>query len=326
MHRSGTSAVTGALAAAGLQLYRPDDGVSWTESNPEHWESGSLTVYNEDLLIRLGGAWDAPPELAPGGLDTLQLPAPLDPSRVLREAYPESGPSVWKDPRLCLLLPFWRKVLAAPVAAVYVWRSPLAVAQSLDRRDAIPISDGLALWERYNRSAVAALEGIDTFVLDYESIVEDASPPLASVLEWLRSLDQFAEVEWDDAAATRSIVGELRHHAPSPQEAEVSPLLAEQRQLEVYLSSLKGGHRPFVADLPGQESTWTTALLRLRAKLSVPTRELESAIELNRDLAARLEIARREVTGVKHSTSWRLTRPVRTVSEWAGRVRPRPTG
>jgi hypothetical protein len=326
MHRSGTSALTGALAAAGLQLYRPDDGVSWAESNPEHWESDSLTVYNDELLIRLDGAWDAPPDLPPGSLEALDLPESLDPSRVLQSAYPRSGPSVWKDPRLCLLLPFWRQVLPGPLAAVYVWRPALAVAQSLQRRDLIPIPDGLALWERYNRSAVAGLDGIDTFVVDYESVVDDPVASLESVLRWLRSLEQFGDrgPEWDHPAATRSISGDLRHHAPTTQESRDSPLLPEQVQLEAYLSSLEGGHRPIVAELPGQESPWTTAVLRLRGKLSAPKRELEKAVESNRDLTARLEIARREVAGVKQSTSWRLTRPLRALSEWGARRRPRP--
>ena len=38
-HRSGTSAVTGALVALGLNGVAPDDRMDDLESNPEHWES-----------------------------------------------------------------------------------------------------------------------------------------------------------------------------------------------------------------------------------------------------------------------------------------------
>ena len=63
MHRSGTSAVAGALANLGLEGPGADDRMDWPESNPEHWESLSLTVFDDKLLDALGGSWDAPPEL-----------------------------------------------------------------------------------------------------------------------------------------------------------------------------------------------------------------------------------------------------------------------
>ena len=59
------------------------------------------------------------------------------------------------------------------MAAVFIWRSPLAVAQSLQARDRTHLADGVALWERYNRSGLAGLTGVNTFVTRYESIVED---------------------------------------------------------------------------------------------------------------------------------------------------------
>ena len=63
MHRSGTSALTGALGALGFNTPHPDERMDWPESNSEHWESVSLTVYNDQLLTKLGGSWEAPPEL-----------------------------------------------------------------------------------------------------------------------------------------------------------------------------------------------------------------------------------------------------------------------
>jgi hypothetical protein len=43
MHRSGTSAVTGALGALGLGVVHADDRMDWPESNPEHLESVSVS-------------------------------------------------------------------------------------------------------------------------------------------------------------------------------------------------------------------------------------------------------------------------------------------
>ena len=34
--------------------------MDWRESNPEHRESLSLSLFNQDLLERLGGSWTLP--------------------------------------------------------------------------------------------------------------------------------------------------------------------------------------------------------------------------------------------------------------------------
>ena len=109
----------------------------------------------------LGGTWSAPPASTPGG----SVAGGRDPpwrgrgARRLARPSPPTGPVVWKDPRLCLLLPWWRPLLPAPVATVLVWRHPVAVARSLRSRQGFTVSLGLALWERYNRAALAALAG-----------------------------------------------------------------------------------------------------------------------------------------------------------------------
>jgi hypothetical protein len=66
MHRSGTSALTGALARLGLALPSPPDLVTGRYDNPVHNESRALTDLDDAVLGALGGTWSAPPELAPG--------------------------------------------------------------------------------------------------------------------------------------------------------------------------------------------------------------------------------------------------------------------
>ncbi len=332
MHRSGTSALTGALGATGLQLYRPDDRVEWAESNPEHWESLSLTLYDEDLLVRFDGSWDAPPTLPSGWEHGSEVPALADATRVIESAYPKSGPSLWKDPRLCLLLPFWRNVLAPPLAAVFVWRSPIAVARSLLHRDQLPVSDGLALWDRYNRAGLDALDGVDTYVVSYESIVERPEERLGELLEWLGSLDQFAgtPLEWDPVPAAASIAEELRHHAGREDTDPDPTCLPEQLALAEYLAASAGGHRPFTPKVPGPESPWTTSLLQLRQRLSTPNRERDAALESLRrtrlDLGGRLEIAQRDLAHTHSSTSWRVTAPLHALGASIARWRRPSSG
>ena len=149
-HRSGTSAVTGALAAMGLHGVDPSDRMERPDSNPEHWESLGAALFDDRLLASVGATWDAPPP---------STPSPCCPPatvrtrpRVMAAAYPRPGPVVWKDPRACLLLPYWRAVLPGPLTAVFCRRArPPAVARSLQVRDGLSVAEGFALWEHYNR-------------------------------------------------------------------------------------------------------------------------------------------------------------------------------
>ncbi len=168
MHRSGTSALAGALGALGFNQVRPGDRVEWSQSNPEHWESLSLGLFDEGLLHRLGGSWDAPPVLPRHWVHSASILGGGRRSRPWPRPSHSRDRPCGRTRRLCLLLPYWRTLLPEPPAAVFVWRNPLAVAHSLHRRDGMPLAVGLALWERYNRAALESLAGLDTFGVDFD--------------------------------------------------------------------------------------------------------------------------------------------------------------
>jgi len=300
MHRSGTSALTGALGALGFNTPHPGDRMDWPESNPEHWESVSLAAYNDDLLTRLGGSWEAPPDLPLKweGDDALsELGSPLP---ILNAAFPESGPCVWKDPRLCLLLPFWKTSLPSPIAAVLVWRSPLAVARSLQKRDGMYLADGIALWERYNRAALRNLVGLNTFVCSYETVVRDPATAMNTIADWLSALPQLSDManQWHRTQSADSIV---QVNSPQENDAGNEVLLAQHHDLILQLSSLEGGHLPLKVSPVASESEWTTALLAARS--GSRTREFQIDLQ-NKQL---------ELDRLRDSTSWRATKPLRSV-------------
>jgi hypothetical protein len=347
MHRSGTSAVTGALGHLGLSVPVRQDRWDATEDNPDYWESAALGLFNEALLERLQGRWDGPPEPEPGWESGRALAGDGlgEPAVAAWTAFPGAGPVVWKDPRVCLLLPYWLPRLPAPVVAVFVWRSPLTVARSLRARDGMDLSDGVALWERYNRAALSGLLGVDTFVVRYEAVVAEPVVLLAEVARWLGALPQLAPHagSWDVDAASAAISARLQRQRDSD---DAAFLLDEQRSLVAYLESLEGPHRPLQALVPGDESAWATALLGARRRVATLTRardalgdDLELAARVGRGLRERLDEAgaeilrlgadlertRAELAGERHalaaqeercaqmeaSTSWRITGPLR---------------
>jgi hypothetical protein len=312
MHRSGTSAVTGAIGALGLAPPVDDDRWGWHETNPDHWESVSLNKFDGRLLGRLGGSWDAPPEPPDLGADAGADPAD-DPVAAARNAFPGNGPVVWKDPRICLLLPYWRARLPPPLAAVLVWRSPLAVARSLQRRDAMPLPTGVALWERHNRSALENLVGVDTYVCSYEAVIEDPPTVLKEMAGWLGTLPQLrpSAARWDLEAAVAMIgSGDDRPGSSGP-DAPDHFLLDQHHELISRLTHLAGGHRPLGPTPLLPESAWTTAIIA--ARRGSRTRELTKlGVERSR-LQEQLDESRRALDRLRASTSWRVTRPLRSV-------------
>lgn len=336
MHRSGTSAVAGALGRLGFAVPVEEDRWEPSPDNPDHWESRALALYSDLLLERMGGTWDRPPVLPLGVEIFKDLDGDLgDPSLPASRAFPEPGAVLWKDPRTCLLLPYWRTHLPGPLAAVFIWRQPLAVARSLRARDRMHLADGVALWERYNRCAIEGLLGVDTFVIRYEEVVEDPTEQLGAIANWLAGLPQFAELAptWDLSSAVGSISMNLQRQQSA--EGVDDLLLPEQEKLVRLLDTLAGPHRPFAASPDGLESAWTEAILRDRQQLAVLYRQREelretarrlwfeanAAKEQSDRLRARIDVVQDEIVDMvdqyehmQASTSWRLTRPLRRLA------------
>ena len=63
-------------------------------------------------------------------------------------------PYLQKDPRMCITLPTWLKLLDKKPAIVFTYRHPLEVALSLKHRNNLTIEHGLRLWIGYNMRAL----------------------------------------------------------------------------------------------------------------------------------------------------------------------------
>ncbi len=319
-HRSGTSAVTGALALMGFHGVDPSDRMDDTSSNPEHWESLTGSLLDEDLLASVGGAWDAPPPDDAGTPFPDPLGSRTDPAAILAVAFPEPGPLVWKDPRNCLLLPYWRDMLPGPLTAVFLWREPMAVARSLQKRDGIPLAHGLALWERYNRTAAIGLQGVDTYVLDYASVITDPVDTLGRLASWLRSLPRFDawSATWDVDRGIASIDAGLRHERSEPDDRSAG-VPTEHEGMRAWLATIAGGHEPFAAEPPPAVSVWPEAVLAGRREMARLRSQLDGFQDRIRRMEAELEGVRTHRDRLLESTSWKVTAPLRTVLAKFGR-------
>jgi hypothetical protein len=188
MHRSGTSLVAGLLHAMGARAGEPDELLGPDAFNPAgYWERVDVFHLHERMLAAAGSAWDRV-----AGFDIARIPAgeldhfPAEAGRILGVLAPRE-PWTIKDPRLCFCLPLWLP-LARDSVAVFVHRIPADVAKSLERRNGIPLSSGLDLWERYNRAALAATANIPCVSVSYEEVARNPSAAVAALHQRLSGL------------------------------------------------------------------------------------------------------------------------------------------
>jgi hypothetical protein len=252
MHRSGTSAVTRLVNLLGPSVCIDDDLLVGTRTNAKgHWESRSLFRLNDRLLAEMEGSWWHPPteaalaEWEAGlGADTF-----AEARAVFDHAHP-SEPWVWKDPRACLTLGFWRQVLDRPVSAIVVYRNPFDVARSLERRDWMETEFCLALWVRYTRLLLQQAGGLPVLVSNYDEVLEDPEAFSEQARAFLQGVGMTVEASVDPASVREFIDPDLRHSRQDL--ADLGPTADLYRVMQ----ELTGGHASFVPPRLGGEEPW----------------------------------------------------------------------
>jgi hypothetical protein len=207
MHRSGTSYVAQMLQRGGLYL-GPDLMDEAAPDNLEGFGESRTAMRLNDRLLRLsGGDYLHPPE---------QLRSDAEADAALAgfvadlRAHPPAG---WKDPRTTLTLPLWKPHLGAEYTLIGCLRHPLNVAHSLRARQQMPLEQGLALWEAYNRRLWDHLQcEPELHLLDFDA-------PAEELLARSRALRQ--RLGLADAAGAFNPF--LRHHQRT-EELPASPL------------------------------------------------------------------------------------------------------
>jgi hypothetical protein len=272
MHRSGTSATTRVVNLAGVPLAQHGDlwlGQRGNETG--YWESSSLTRFNEKLLRVAGGSWWRPPdETSIASLAERQ--GLLDGAASLFNRLHAEPAWVWKDPRVCLLLPFWRRVLPESLRAVLVLRHPFEVATSLAARDSLPWAWSLALWETYIRRAVVGLEGLATYLLPFAALIADTERVVGELVDFAQA-GGLAVSRPSSRALGEFLRADLRHSAYDEADLLASGNAALLELLKA-VEEFVGPHEAFrpPALLPVSAATRDTlgALATLDPAISLP--------------------------------------------------------
>ena len=184
IHRSGTSAMTQMLALAGASL--PENVMAGDEHNAKgYFEPWKIAMFNDARLRAGGAAWD----------DIFAFPyrpLPLKDERawlnraeaLFEEEYGEARFPLLKDPRVTVLMPFWRMALTeldVEARCVIPVRHPLAVAGSLARRNGFAPEKSVLVWTAYMLAAEAYTRDLPRAFVSYDGLLGDWRSEVAKI-------------------------------------------------------------------------------------------------------------------------------------------------
>lgn len=302
MHRSGTSALAGAMANAGFSIGDRStlfEGDAFNESG--FYEQREAVEINESILLRnfvnqfpsvtdygcnetpedlsglgwLFGAWLNLDKLSTGGVDG-QHRIPEFLSR-LHEHDPRCSQYIVKDPRLSLTFPIWSRHVVRPVI-VMLLRNPASVAASLWHRNRLDPLLSHSLWLRYTHAALLNTTKHPAFIVDFDQLVESPLQSVRDILDWLDN-QGFRISDEAYATAGHFVSPVLRHHRDTTEENIPGDIMTIYEEIK---KSLPGNPGPDVLDYgkAGALCPWQTALYVLARQTTVNVRTtLQRAIE-----------------------------------------------
>lgn len=197
MHRSGTSALAGVLGHLGAAL--PRDLMAASNRNAKgFFESNLVMNLNDRILESAGSNWWDIRRIPLDWLETQAAASFLDSAQeVLHSDFQDAPLFVLKDPRICRLMPFWKRALdrfGARIMVVHTHRPPLDMSASLTRWSGHETDYNLVLWLRHVLDAEADSRDLPRVFTSYHGLLEN----------WELAVDHITrglEIHWPRSAA-----------------------------------------------------------------------------------------------------------------------------
>lgn len=190
MHRSGTSLVTSFVEAMGFMCGKYP--MKPSKDNPNgYWEDEKIVAINDNLLASLGYYWYSLVWITPARLKQSDRYEALRTEAIsyLSELFAGHKKVALKDPRMCILLPFWVEVFSAieaDVNIVLVKRNAESTASSLVKRDHLDYEYASQLIYLHWASIVQFLpSSYERFLIQYEDVKHNEKAVRESLMLYL---------------------------------------------------------------------------------------------------------------------------------------------
>jgi hypothetical protein len=355
MHRSGTSALTGTLGL--LDVYLGKDLMPGNFANKKgYFENTTLFKINESVLSQINSSWDdvffdeTKPERIKES-DELQT--------TFIHEFQYAKIFAVKDPRLVYLFPLYEKILQElkiHIKIILPYRNPVEVANSLHRRDNMPMEKGMLLWVYNFLLAEKLTRDYDRIFVNFDELITNTSEVISQISSKLsiplaekykqnqRRIDEFLEPGLKNhnlsienlSAGTPKIIKNIISLRQQFNDADNANLTTKFDALREELFSYKKlfYNKSIVSSLTEGE----TARQTLQAKEQIlqtkeqtlQTKEqelnhtkqiLQAAEETLQQKNHEFGKLKTEVANLYTSRSWKLTRPFRTIMNKLKKIR-----
>tara|TARA_Y100000817_G_scaffold151475_1_gene118435 strand:- start:29 stop:763 length:735 start_codon:yes stop_codon:yes gene_type:complete len=178
MHRSGTSAIAGILHLNKIIMGSKDNfKPKPLPQNPKgFYENYDFRKINDKILNDVNYKVKSLNYNIPIPLPRKKIESKME--YLIKKQIEQYSYWGWKDPRTCLTLDHWLNIILKykkkdDIKIIFTIRDPLAVANSLKKRDGLDIHSGLKLWRVYNQRALNFVNSykISTFYFFYEQLI-----------------------------------------------------------------------------------------------------------------------------------------------------------
>ena len=190
MHRSGTSMIAGLVEKYGVNQLGKNPMNAGADNRDGFHEDIALVKISDDILQLSDSSWDVPSIAAKSHSQRDNLAESLI-QAARREVFhlrqDVGEPWFIKDPRICLTLNEWRRILLLRIPMIFIVRNPHDVASSLMQRNAMDPRRALALWYRYNSALLRSVDRNQILVLDYDLTCRGPGAAQASVEAFLET-------------------------------------------------------------------------------------------------------------------------------------------
>lgn len=200
MHRSGTSVLSRALIALGV-----DFGGSFVDVKPDNpkgfFEDKDVNELNVSFLQAAGCHWYSLvlPQSYPSETET---DFKKQAAALIKKKFASSPLWGLKDPRITRLSGLWESVISEINASAYyvlATRNPLSVADSLAKRDDIPRAQALALWMLHQINGLQAIIRNRGLIIDYDLMMNQPSNELKRLALFLeKDIDEENKNNFED--------------------------------------------------------------------------------------------------------------------------------
>jgi len=362
-HRSGTSALAGALVKLGV--YFGNDLLPPQPDNQKgFFESRRIVELHDQILESLNSRWDDPRPLPESWL-RLPITKNYQDSlvKILQDEFLTQSLWAVKDPRLCRLLPLWQVALdelGIQGYSIITLRHPDEVIQSLQKRDNFSGDHCRLLWFRYFSEALEHSSSMQRAFVEYNQLLLDPHSTLQLLAEQL-SIQWPIAVTTADTALQTLLDKNLKHQSYGNSfcesnadtiftQALYSQVLTGTQSGRVYTPKphtservqsqnvISSSYASVIGRLYEEQRVYRGEIYILQGKnITLETQHLQTLKDTQLILAEKDKIKAEKdnaeeknaqlyalISSIQSSRSWRVTRPLREAGNWYRKhIKPR---